>query len=838
MKRNKLVTRLLFVLFTTLMMVLTLNKMTLTVDAISAAEYTAAEKIFEKHDGITNWKLQNNSPSNEIGKIPIGGNISLGYTFGAARNSSGKVISGDNTITKKSSTPTVNGAPTITNGKINIFLDYGGQYYGIIHQGANSYIGSGGTPETASDTSIDYALLTGSAVSNYYSAMNLYANLNVIDSGANTTKQFYIGSDPKGRPVYKLLGYYTKTNVFFEIVLRPALNGAPIVQRELYVYNADSNTKQFQTFYGEDTGLSPKNGDTAVDNVPMFAIGGGEGLYLMSGTDSDGNNYDPASKLFVTNVVPGGFKDFMGRILTNPSDWGIKGKEKYGSTSDITNPKLPWSTQPNDTQNGDTADKADTNLLISNGNKVVNSSNMQDSAYTLRWPATNLASGQVQEYSSTIGATVAGYAAINVSKTYTNQSSSSGNHVGDTLKFTLKVKNEGYKSTWLLSHVVDNMPTGLTIDPNSVMVGSKSMPSTWVNNNSLDCNPSGTIPDSGSNSTYTITFNATINNQAPYNNGGNLTNTATFTGQSANVVDTPADYSDSVKIPVITPTFKYRFTNQVRNDTTDPNGAFSSKTTGKKDDIVEYKVNFNSTGNSSLSSANFANNLPDGLELVPGSVTLNGASKDSLNFSTGSLSNNVNNIISFKAKITGIAESTASDNAYLNNVSTNTGQQYSSIENEAPADVDIEAAPLTTSFVEVPTTIDFGSVNSAGLERTLPNVSTTGKLVITHSADTPFQVSVSYDNNGDQPIASNGTKLIQDGGESLLFNQAKSDSDENWHPLTTDPVPINSDGFSGSHTNYDLTDYIGANKWKLRVPADSKAGAYSGQVTWSINDSI
>jgi len=216
---------------------------------------------------------------------------------------------------------------------------------------------------------------------------------------------------------------------------------------------------------------------------------------------------------------------------------------------------------------------------------------------------------------------------------------------------------------------------------------------------------------------------------------------------------------------------------------------------------------------------------------------MDGVTKDGLNFSVNPLSNNANHTILFKAKVTGIDASTASNTAYFNNVVTSSGQ-LNSISTEAPAIVDIEAAPLTTSFVEVPTTIDFGSVNSAGLERTLSNVSTTGKLVVTHSADTPFHVSVSYDNNGDPRIASNGTKLIQDGGESLLFNQARSDADENWHSLTPDPVPIKSDGFSGSHTNYDLTDYIGAKKWKLRVPADSKAGSYSGQVTWSINDTI
>lgn len=828
MKRNKLVTRILFVLFTALMMFLTVIQSQTMVKAATAQDYADAEKIFQKYDGITNWKLQSNSPSNSIGKIPIGGNISLGYTFGAARNSSGVVTSGDNTITKQSKSTMINSVPSISNGKINVFLIYGNKYYGILHQGANSYIGTGGTPQTASDSSIDYALLTGgSSTSNYYSGMNLLTGLNLIDSGAGIDKQYYTGTDANGAAAFKLLGYYSRRNVYVEIVLKASITGAPIVQRELYVYNPSTDKTsytQFQTFYGEDTGLNPNNGDTTVDNVPMYAIGKGEGLYLMSGS-----NYNPASKLFVTNDVTGGFKDFMGRILTNPTDWSIKGKQNK-STSDITNPKIPWN-GTSEGQNGDTADAAGTNLLKSNGYDVVNSAGLQDSAYTLRWPSTDLYGGQVAEYSSTIGATVAGYAIPIVSKTYTNLTSpgSTVNHVGDKLRFTLNVKNEGYQSSWAMTRILDEMPAGLTIDKSTTL-------SSLINGDNIDFNPNSSVDVGGS---AAFTFTATINNQAPYHlTNGNLTNTASFTGNNTNQNDSKT-YKSSIDIPVETPTFKYRFTKQVRNDTTDPNGAFSSETSGKKGDTIEYNVNFTSNGTSTFNGANFADNLPDGLEFVPKSTTLDGVSNnsDSLNFSVGSLSNNTTHTISFKAKVTGIDASTASNTAYFNNVVTSSGQ-LNSISTEAPAIVNIEAAPLTTSFVEVPTTIDFGSVNSAGLERTLPNVSTTGKLVVTHSADTPFQVSVSYDNNGDHPIASNGTKLIQDGGESLLFNQAKSDADENWHPLTTDPVPINSAGFSGSHTNYDLTNYIGANKWKLRVPADSKAGAYSGQVTWSMNDSI
>src|SRR5699024_282321 len=116
-----------------------------------------AEKIMRKYDGIDNWQLRSYSPSNDYDTIPIGGNISIGYAFGTVRDVNGKVKAGDNTITKASSTDTVNSAPTVNNSKINIFLDYNGKYYGILHQNQNAYLT--GKPETASDTSIDYALL-------------------------------------------------------------------------------------------------------------------------------------------------------------------------------------------------------------------------------------------------------------------------------------------------------------------------------------------------------------------------------------------------------------------------------------------------------------------------------------------------------------------------------------------------------------------------------------------------------------------------------------------------------------------------------------------------------
>lgn len=828
---NEILHRLLFILFTALLLICSFKASIITVHAVSDSDVDNAASVMAKYDGISNWKLKSSSSdtlvSNDYGTIPIGGNFSLGYSFGSARNVNNNVHSGDMSITKKSTTATVDSAPTINNSKINIFLDYGGKYYGILHQGANSYIGTDGTPEKASDTSIDFALLTGNASSNYYSGMNLLVKAE--------NKLYYTGTDTNGNKVFKIAGYYPTRSVFFEILLRPSITGAPVVSRELYVYNASTNAndkKQFQTFYGEDTGLNPNGSDTSVDNVPMFAIGGGQGLYLMSGA-----NYTPASKLFITNNLDDGFKDFMGRVLTNPTDWSVKGRF-HASSADISNPKLPWATNPTSTQNGDTDATAGQNLLKSKNTQgtmqdLVNSDGKQDSAYVLRWPATDLGPTQVAHFASNIGATIKGYAVPTVKKTYKNITSptGTGNHVGDTLRFTLKVRNDGYDSHWNITNITDNIPKGLTVTsvPNSA----------WLNNGNINFNPGVALADGVEK---TFTFDAKINNLAPYNlTNGYLTNTATFTGENLGQTDSRT-LKDSVNIPIEIPALKYRFTKTVRNES---NGetSYVSKTNAKENNILDYQVKFSSNGTASLTKATFVDNLPNGVELIPDSITLNGSKVNatSLNFDVGPL-NNGDNFILFKARVTAVDAMTASNTAYLNNITTTGTNDPTSVATEEPAIVNIEAAPNTISFDKVPTTIDFGSINTTGSDRILPNISTIGQLIVTHTEKSAFQVGVSYDNDGETPISTKNTdhtineKLIQDGGESLYFNQHNnSDSEDHWYPLSDAPTYINNTGFSGS-SNYDLTNYIGLKKWRLRVPANTNAGAYSGTITWSIID--
>lgn len=797
------------------------------VQAVSLSDLRDAADYFADYDGIK-WTEQTTTPPNQVGKIPINNTVSLDYTFGSARNMSGKVLTGgDTTITQQSVAGSPdNGIPTIVNSKMNVFIENNGKYYSIIHQPKDAYIGTGGNPGDASGTSIDYALLTGSSNpgSTFTSSMNLLMNSTAFDG--KTAKLFYTGQY-NNRPAFRLVGYYGKQNLFYELLLRAAPDGAPVVQRELYVYNSGRGTPQFQTFFGEDTDLTSAT-DGQVDNVPIYAIGGGKGLYIKSSNATQ--IADPASKLYIDNNIDGGFKDFMGRVISNGTDWSVKGKQN-ASSSDITNPKLGFEDLSNN-NNGDTANGKDQNLLkvesSSGFYNVVDGNSKQNTAYSLRWPNVTLSpQNNIAHFSSNLGAMLSGLTDPAVTESVNNETSTDGlNHVGDNLTITFTLKNNGYNSKWVIDRILDSLPQGLTLT-SSVIASS---------GNTIDGNPNESISDS--DAAYQLTIGAKINSSAPSNNGGKLVNTGYFTGHTAGDTDTKT-ISASANIPVQVPKFNYRFQNFVRNETTDPNGDFTSKATAKKDNIIDYKVDFNSTGSDSLKNSYFYDVLPNGLELVPNSFTLNGSSitnsesGNNLGFMTGALNNNTDNIINFKAKVTSPTALTAPNTAQLTHITTSQTESVPTINAEEPAIVDIQTEPAATSFNEVPSNIDFGSINSLDLERILPNKSTTGKLRVTHGSDTQFGVNVSYDNNGSNSIANNGQKLVQDNGDSLLFNQADTN---NWAALSPEETPIKTDGFSGSYTDLDLTKYVGSDKWKLRVPAATKAGQYNGQITWSIAD--
>lgn len=835
MKGYQSIPKIFLLVFTVLLMILTFN--TTNAEAITKTQVLEAEKVMRNYDGINDWKLVDNVATNQYGFIPIGGNVSLGYAFGAARDANGNVKAGDKTITLQSKYDFSTGIPHITNSKINIFLIDNGKYYGILHQGDKSYVN--GSPENASISSIDFALLENSNTSNpFYDSMNLLTNASQIDSSYKTYKLFYTANDKNERKVFKLVGYFNKKNVYFEIVLRPSPSGSPVVQRELYVYNAENSVAKFQTFYGEDTGLNPDNDDnSSVDNVPMFAIGGGLGLYIESGlTNSE-------SKLFITNNIDGGFKDFMGRVLANPDNWSIKGKDpnKY----DISSPKLPVVTDDNHSSSldGDTNAKADQNLLIGKSTsgqeyKIIDGSGKQDTSYILRWSYTTLAPGSVAKFVSNIGATVKPYAIPTVKKTYKNLTSKDGtNNVGDKLHFTLSVRNDGYGSNWIISKIKDDLPTGLTIDPNSALVNESGT--------GIDYNPNAGVTD-GATATYE--FDATINNKAPvYATNGKITNTVQFTGYNKGFSDTRT-YEDSVDIPIETPDYAYDFTHQVRNVTADPNSDFSDSVDATTGDQLEIKSVFTASvwtaqnakyKNKALDdNGDFLNNEEDKLSLISSSVYMNGVlAQDAIQSGlyTANTPAGQPNTFVYRIQVNSSTEETILNSSTMEDVK-DVNNKTLSIGPSDTISIHVHPPVPTTSFIEVPELIDFGSINSTGTEKMLTNKQTKGNLIVSHSAETPYQVLVSYDNNSDQALANGDDKLIQDDGLSLLLDNNSIEEPDDWEPLSPTGIPINNQEFVGSDEPLDLTKYVGLDKWKLRVPSTAKSGKYTGQVTWTIAD--
>lgn len=819
---------------------------------VKATEDDVIENLKNVDDGITNWTYTKGSmnPSNKIGKIPIGSTNYLDYTFGSARNLSGKVATGDTTITKDS---TLDSGGRIYNSKINVFLENNNNYYSILHQPSDAYVG-GPYPGHASDTSLDFAYVKTGDVRPTSSILNQMK-----------FKVFYTGTDVNNKPVFKIGGFLPNDGLYAEILLRPSLTGSAIVQRELYLYSPKNNNHSItkvQVYFGEDTSLGFNNVE-AIDDVPLYAIGNDNGLYLY-------NNQNPSSatsKLYVTNQVADGFTTFMGKAFSSTNDkWNLKGKSNTGGPvpgGDIVNPNITYNKGT-----GDNGRAAGSNLLWgtdSNGNlfPVVDDQLKQNTAYTLRWDVLdNIDPGKTYHFASTIGATVSPYALPQVSKSYTNPTPHADglNHVGDKLHFTLTIQNLGPGSRWNYGHVTDAMPAGLTIDPNSIKFKTTSLKPQGSGNDLHDVETttgSGTI--NAANATgnalnfapefslyekdkYYITFDATVNldvSKSP--TPGYITNSALFTGNNMYVGTGIDRFTDSVKIPVKVPDFKPTFTKQLRNISSNKDAPFENTAEGKKDDIIEYRATLNNAGTATMKSATFSDTLPKDIEFIPGTIKINNvAQSDSLSLDNISLTANPTNApvtIDFQAKVTGVDNETVSNIATLNKVVTSTGETYNNLISNS-ADLNITATKPTMSFIDYPTSIDFGTINSDGTAKMLPNISTNGRLVVSHSADSPFQVTVSYDNNGKDAINSNGTKLVQNADNVLYLDQDDNSSEENWTPITSEGIPIKTSGFSGSTNNLDLTNYIGVNKWKLRIPSNTTAGYYSGRVTWGISDSV
>ncbi|WP_054642688.1 hypothetical protein [Companilactobacillus kimchii] len=137
--------------------------------------------------------------------------------------------------------------------------------------------------------------------------------------------------------------------------------------------------------------------------------------------------------------------------------------------------------------------------------------------------------------------------------------------------------------------------------------------------------------------------------------------------------------------------------------------------------------------------------------------------------------------------------------------------------------------------------IDFGTHNFSGTSLEANNVKTDGELIVNHPTDNPFMISVSYDNTdpNSQMKNSDGDTLSNNLGNILFFRQRQTSVTDfgTWQPILANGTRIQSESFSGGQDNLDLSEYIGAGSWKLKMDSSTKSGNYNGTITWQMVDS-
>lgn len=812
-KSTKFLLSIIFFLIACFFLTPVLNTQAATGDAISGNDFD---------DGITNWQSRT---SNSIAQLPIGGKISLGYAFGLAQNTSGLVSEmGDNTITNNS----IASGNNINYSKMNVFLNDGGTYISSVFQSGYKYnsTNKSGVSMTSPDFLLAPSDSTKEITAKNFSILGAGTNSNNNGNPGMTDKKYFAGTDENGNPAYKIVGNYVRTqgstnngnyDLEAEILLRASPSNSAIVQRELYLKNKGTTSQKFTILFGEDTKMGDSNGGN--DMVPIRGMENRDGLSIQ--TSYNGHDL----RLIVSNQTPDGFDNYAGEENTT------------GGTG------MNWAKGFTPATVSGTGDE----LLEPTITKAM------DTAYSLKWNPTTLAVGDTAHYSSTMGVTAKPYSIPTAAKTFTNESrSGSVNKVGDKLKFTLKMVNNGYGAQWNYKSLSDKIPSGLQLDTSSIKQsfnGDKftaldsSQYSYDSSSQKLSVTPEQALTDEQDE---TITYEATITNSALNNldPDGNLTNTATFSGSDYNISPNKVDsYDASVKIPVSPADFSYTFTKKVKNVTNNET-SFKDSTTAKSGDTVDYFIEFKVNSNSKdtmLDGSQFTDTLASGLQQT-GTVKIKG-SGDSTPYNNGSTINTrVTSIgkgqsltVEFQAKVTSAAAG----------IVTNTANLSGTTDGNESKDIDSPQANLniqkTDSFLSVPTSINFGSTNMYGQAKTLNNISTKGDLRVSHPDNSDFNINVSYDNTNVNTQMINGdNKTLPTNGSNLLFIRQRNTSDTDsgtWEPISPTGTPIRNTNFSGNQDDLNLTNYVGVGDWQIYLSPEASPGTYNGTITWTMVDS-
>ena len=635
--------------------------------------------------------------------------------------------------------------------------------------------------------------------------------LSTSDSQLNafmTTRKYYIGTDKNGNQASKLMGIWNLPDDYgvihtfeVEILLRQSTSNSSSISRELYLKNTETTVQNYGIIFGEDTDLDNN------DATPILALADNSGIYMS----------DSQYKLTINKNVADGPSSYTGQNYRSYPQWfsAFSPQNFSGTGAEVKN---------------------------LNGGDLL--TNLKDSSYTVKWPFKSIAPGATDHYASELGINEAGNSTASVQKTYTNQTSTDGkNRVGDNLSFKINATNNGYKSQWSSINFKDVLPKGLQIDPNSIKLTSPSGSQTIdasdydASSRTLNIPTSVNLTD---NQSASVTFNAKITGDA---SGTTVTNSGTVSGTDALATNKPTvSATGSVDVPVEENPYAATFTKQVKNKTAGDTD-FQNDTTGTYGDTVSYQIKYgvNTASQNGLASGQLQDKLPDGLTLVPGSISLtaNGTTSSPTDLSKitlPKLTAGQTATINFDAKVTGTTPATLTNNATVSGT-TDGGNTVSGQSNDA-----VVNPANWVGFVSLPDQIDFGTHETKETnftnQSTTRNGSTDKTLQVDNYSTAPdYQVNVAYDNDGDHKLTdAKGDAITPSDGQNLIF--FKDIATGNWVAVTPTGTPLNSAGFSQTGLN-DLTSAVGAGKWRMSNRTyQPKVGKYNGTFTWQVTNSL
>lgn len=475
-------------------------------------------------DGITNWVRKNRT---EVGSKAFEGssNRFLRYTFGGVRGGLDPerlaYLSGDYNI---------------FGTQMNIFIK---DRYSTVQAYYNGYSDGYG----AVRTSTGFGLVFSPNERNAGNKQSILGNL-------LTDKSYFVGYDSEGNLVSKIMGRFERDGktLSAQILLRPSLSGATVVQQELYLKNETNEPVSYGAFIAHDTMLDRN------DDVPMYAMANNSGIYIVDGS----------YKLLINMNIPDG-----------PSNYGVQEWRKNNQLwFDGFNPR----------------DFSGTGLEQDNlpeGKKVL--SNV-DTSYTAKWPFTTLQPGESKHYRQDLGLTKAPDVSPEAFKEYKNETSTDGNNrVGDKIQFTLRAHNNGLKASWGKVVFSDVIPSDLEIDPNTIKLTDQNGLETNVSPNAynqttreLRVEVPGNILEG---QWASVTFDTTALKSA---SGKVVQNKVDVTGVDNEVNQQERSASASVDVPFIKIPTNVAITQKIKNETT-PDNEWLQETEGSLGDIIAYK---------------------------------------------------------------------------------------------------------------------------------------------------------------------------------------------------------------------------------------------------------